>query len=205
MKIVATNVGNKRAVLWKGQKITTGIFKYPIDEGIILEKTDVKSDDVVDRKYHGGIDKACYAYSADFYDYWKGKYPDLKWSYGMFGENLTIDGLNEKEIHIGDIYSVGEALVEVSEPRQPCVKLNVRFNSNQMVKMFTHFGHCGVYFRVLKEGKVMTGDRLILKEKGTPSLSIYEVFQMIYSKGNDALREHALHHPKLAESTKNAL
>ena len=97
MKVVATNIGEKRTVLWRNEHIETGIFKAPVAQGIVLEREDVKKDAVVDRKYHGGIDKACYAYSADFYDYWKGKFPDLKWSYGMFGENLTIHGLNEKK------------------------------------------------------------------------------------------------------------
>ncbi|GAB5416722.1 MAG: MOSC domain-containing protein [Crocinitomicaceae bacterium] len=205
MKIVATNIGEKRALEWHGKAVTTGIFKYPVTEGIYLEREDVRADSVVDRKYHGGIDKACYSYSADHYAYWKTLYPDLAWDYGMFGENLTIEGLNEKEISIGDVFSVGDAILQVSEPRQPCMKLNLRFNSNQMVKKFTHFGYSGIYFRVLEEGQVNPGDELKLQKKGAPELSVFDVFQMIYQKGNDDLREVAKKHPDLAEATREKM
>ena len=205
MKVVATNIGEKRSVLWKGQEVITGIFKYPADDGIVLEKTDVQSDAVVDRKYHGGVDKACYAYSSNYYDYWKPLHSELEWSFGMFGENLTIEGLDETMLSIGDVFKVGDAIIEVSEPRQPCMKLNVRFNSSLAVKQFVAFGHSGAYFRVLKEGKVKSGDVLELQSKGEPQLMVYDVFQMIYQKGNDALREIAKEHPALAEATKGAL
>jgi len=205
MKIVATNIGEKRTVHWKGQEVITGIFKYPVNQGILLEKTDVQSDAVVDRKYHGGIDKACYAYSSDYYDRWKPLHPDLEWSYGMFGENLTIEGLNERTLSIGDVFKVGDAIIEVSEPRQPCMKLNVRLNSSLAVKQFVEYGRSGAYFRVLKEGKVKSGDILELQSKGEPELMVYDVFQMIYQKGSDALREIAKGHPSLAEATKGAL
>ncbi|MCR9172494.1 MAG: MOSC domain-containing protein [bacterium] len=205
MKVVATNIGEKQTVEWKGQEVITGIFKYPAEHGIVLEKTDVKSDAVVDRKYHGGIDKACYAYSADHYDHWKDLHPDLEWSYGMFGENLTVEGLDEKTVSIGDTFQVGEAVVQVSEPRQPCMKLNVRMDSSLAVKHFVDFGRSGTYFRVLKEGKVQPGDEFVLQAKGEPVLPVFDVFQMIYEKGNDTLREIAKVHPALAETTKSSL
>ncbi|MDC0257299.1 MOSC domain-containing protein [Crocinitomicaceae bacterium] len=205
MKVVATNIGEKRTIIWKGQEVVTGIFKYPIDDGIVLEKTDVQSDNVVDRKYHGGIDKACYAYSSDYYDRWKPLHPKLDWNFGMFGENLTIEGLDETTLSIGDVFKVGDAIIEVSEPRQPCMKLNVRFNSSLAVKQFVAFGHSGVYFRVLKEGKVKPGDVFVLEAKGEPQLMVYDVFQLIYEKGNDALRKVAKEHSALAEATKGAL
>lgn len=205
MKIVATNIGEKRELEWHGTSISTGIFKYPTETGVFLESEDVRSDSVIDRKYHGGIDKACYSYSADFYKHWKTAYPNLEWDFGMFGENLTIEGLNEKEISIGDVFSVGDAVIQVSEPRQPCMKLNVRFDSNQMVKKFTQFGRSGIYFRVLQEGQVHVGDTLNLIKKGTPTLFVYDVFQMIYQKGNEDLREVARTHPDLAEATREKM
>jgi len=205
MKIVSTNVGEKKKVLWKGKEVITGIFKYPVEDGIFLETTDVRSDAVVDRKYHGGVDKACYGYSADFYSYWKELHPNLEWSYGMFGENLTIEGLDESTLSIGDTFAVGDAIIQVSEPRQPCMKLNVRLGSSQAVKQFTEFGHSGAYFRVLKEGKVVAGDPLILQSSGAPRLMVSDVFQLIYQSENDILRERALQHGALAESTKRAL
>lgn len=205
MKVVSTNIGEKQELEWNGKPVITGIFKYPTENGIFLEREDVRSDAVIDRKYHGGVDKACYSYSADFYDRWKELFPELEWDFGMFGENLTIAGLNEKEVFIGDTFSVGDAIIQVSEPRQPCFKLNLRFSSNQMVKQFTQFGYSGIYFRVIKEGYVSVGDSLELKSKGASELSVYDVFQMIYKKGNDDLREIARLHPDLAEATKEKL
>jgi MOSC domain-containing protein YiiM len=205
MKIIATNIGQKQTVNWKGQEVVTGIFKYPVAEGILLEKMDVQSDTVVDRKYHGGVDKACYAYSADCYDRWKALHPDLDWDYGMFGENLTVEGLDETALSIGDIYKVGEAVVEVSEPRQPCMKLNVRMNSSLAVKQFVDFGRSGAYFRVLQQGKVKVGDTFLLQSKGEPYLSVYDVFQLLYKQGNEKTRKMAKEHPALADSTKEAL
>lgn len=205
MHLVATNLGTRRTVQWKGKSVTTGIFKYPAAEGIFLGAEDVEGDQVIDRKYHGGFDKACYAFGADHYPYWKSQFPDLEWDYGMFGENLTIAGFDEKKLRIGDTFKVGEAIIQVSEPRQPCMKLNVRFNSSKMVKAFTQYGSCGSYFRVLQPGMVHPGDKFILMEKGSPELFVYDVFQLIYTKGDPALRALAIEHPRLAQSTVEAL
>ena len=136
MKVISTNTGPKKEVMFRGKPVKTGIYKSPIEEGIFLESEDVKGDQVVDRRFHGGIDKACYLYSFDFYNFWKERYPDLDWQYGMFGENLTVSGLNEKELHIGNQYQVGDAIVEISQPRQPCFKLGIRMGSPKIIREF---------------------------------------------------------------------
>ncbi|MGB1038533.1 MAG: MOSC domain-containing protein [Bacteroidia bacterium] len=181
MKVVATNVGKSRSVEWKGKKVTTGIFKYPNFDGIALGITDVEEDNVVDRKYHGGVDKACYMYSADSYQNWKLKYPDLEWDYGMFGENLSIDGLDEREIYIGDVYKVGEALVEVSEPREPCFKLGIRFGTQEVLKDFINTHHCGVYVRVLESGRVNPGDDISRVTRVQNEFSIARIYWLRYN------------------------
>ncbi len=205
MKVVATNIGEKREVNWRGQNVVTGIFKSPVGEGIFLESEDVQNDAVVDRKYHGGIDKACYAYSEDYYDHWKRLYPKVDWDFGMFGENLTLSNFDERFVSIGDTFKVGEAIVQVSEPRQPCFKLNARFNASSMVKSFTAFGHSGMYLRVLQNGWVRPGDVFEMMEKGTPQLSVYDVFKLVSKKGDNELLQIALQHPQLAKSTIEAL
>jgi len=116
MKVIATNIGESTTVDWRGRKIQTGIFKYPIDEPIFLKKEDVVRDTVIDRKHHGGEFKACYLFSSDYYNDWKNNYPDLDWDWGMFGENLTIEGLDENKLFIGDIYQIGDAIVQITEP-----------------------------------------------------------------------------------------
>ena len=108
---------------------------------------------------------------------------------GMFGENLTVMGLDETSLNIGDTFEIGDAIIQVSEPRQPCVKLNIRFNSKQMMKQFISRARCGVYFRVLQSGKVKKDDQLRLIQKGSMEISIQEVFNLLYAEGE---KERAL-------------
>lgn len=189
MRVISTNIGEKRLVNWRGKQVATGIFKYPVDRPIYLGKTDVTDDHVIDRKYHGGIDKAVYLYSADHYPYWKKKYPDLDWTYGMFGENLTIEGLDEAQLHIGDIFKIGSALIQLSEPRQPCFKLGIRFGTQQVLKQFIHCSYSGAYFRVLKEGEVKTGDSIHLQDSADESIQLSKVYRLSYSRSKEDLPE----------------
>jgi len=152
MQIISTNIGEAINIEWREKQIQTGIFKYGSEVPIFLGKEDVLNDQVIDRRYHGGADKACYLYSADHYSFWQNKYPNQDWQWGMFGENLTVRGLNESEIHIGDTYKIGEAVVQVSQPRQPCFKLGVRFDDQAIVDKFWISDFPGVYVRILKIG-----------------------------------------------------
>jgi MOSC domain-containing protein YiiM len=206
MKVVSTNKGKSVEINYHGKIVKTGIYKYPVKEGIFLGKEDVKDDSVIDRRYHGGIDKACYWYSEKHYDFWKKRFPDLDWEFGMFGENLSISELDEGEIKIGDIYEIGECLVQVSQPRQPCYKLNYRFDCDTMVKEFIQAGFPGVYIRVLHEGMIREGDELILKERKPGSLSVREVYQLLYQMDKDPeLLQKALGDNALAESCRRDL
>ena len=136
MKIVSTNIGNKVSFDWSGKTVETGIFKKPVNVPILLGHTDVANDTVCDRENHGGIDKACYFYGANHYSFWKEKYPNLKFEFGMFGENITLDNIDETIIRIGNIYQVGNAIVQISEPRIPCFKLGYKFNAQLIIKEF---------------------------------------------------------------------
>ena len=161
MKIVATNISERREIDWKGTIITTGIFKEPVDTPIFLDEEDVKGDTICNREKHGGIEQAVYAYSLKHYKYWQTLYPDLEWlSGGMLGENLTIDDLDETKTHVGDTFKVGEAIIEVTKARPPCLKLAVKFNDTAILKQFWNTSMCGVYFKVLQTGFVKSGDVL---------------------------------------------
>ncbi|PCJ67957.1 MAG: sulfurase [Bacteroidetes bacterium] len=207
MKIVATNISDSKTIEWKGKEVETGIYKSPVSEGIFLGKTDVVNDVVIERKYHGGIDKACYLFSMDVYPQWKEKYPHLKWNYGMFGENLTVEGLDEREVYIGDQYQIGEALVEVSEPREPCYKLGIRFGSQKMLKPFINQPHCGVYVRVLQEGKVVTGDEMKLVKRVQDNFSMSRIYWLRYNASLKDIPEisKAIKLETLAASAKRGL
>jgi MOSC domain-containing protein YiiM len=186
MKVKSVNRGEARLVDWRGKKVRTGIFKYPVEGAIFLGTEDVVDDDVVDRKYHGGVDKAVYAYSANHYPFWKAQFPKLDWSLGMFGENLTIEGLDESNMLVGSRYKVGEAEVEVCQPRQPCFKLGVRFGTQSILKKFVNSAYPGVYFRVIKPGEVQIGDQLLLVREESGSPSIAEIYLLMYTKQNGA-------------------
>lgn len=158
MKIVSTNIGERKEIDWKGEKVTTGIFKFPVEKPIFLDTEDVKGDEISDRENHGGILQAIYGYSLKHYEFFKPLYPNLKWEMGIFGENLTIDDLDETKIHQGDTFKVGDAILEATVQRNPCYKLGIRFNNIKIVKQFWNTTFCGVYFKVIKTGFVKAGD-----------------------------------------------
>ncbi len=168
--------GKRTEVQWRGKTYATGIFKSSVAGPLVLGKEDVENDVVIDRKYHGGIDQAVYAYGKNHYSFWKEYYPLLDIQNGFFGENLTVSNLDETKIHVGDIYELGETIVQVTKPRQPCFKLGIRFNNPSVVKQFWHTTKSGVYFKILETGKVALKDEFKLIEKAYNSPSIAEVF-----------------------------
>jgi MOSC domain-containing protein YiiM len=206
MKIISTNIGKKKKVIYRGKDIYTGIFKYPVDAPIKLGQEDVENDQVIDRRYHGGIDKACYLFSADHYPAWKAKFPMLKWDWGMFGENLTVEGLDESEVFIGDVFKVGTAKVQVTQPRQPCFKFGIRMEDARAVKEFIKLNQSGVYVRVLEPGEVRKGDTFELIRSAEAQFSIKEIFFLLYNaRENTDLIAEAVKLPELATSCKNDL
>ncbi|MFD2585312.1 MOSC domain-containing protein [Croceitalea marina] len=186
MKVVSTNIGKPTKVLWNGETIETGIYKYPVNEPILLQKEDVAKDAVIDRKHHGGIYKACYLFSADNYDFWKKKYPNLDWDWGMFGENLTVTGLDESKIRIGNIYKIGTALVQVTQPREPCFKLGIRFKDQNILKQFIHNEKPGTYVKILEEGTVTNDADLNLVEQSVNALTVKQFYQLLYMRKKDS-------------------
>lgn len=180
MKVTAVNIGVPKIVSWRGKEIKTGIYKYPVENAIYLEEKDVAGDAVIDRKYHGGIEKACYVYSADHYAFWKELYPDLTWNYGMFGENITVEGLKEANLCIGDQYQLGTSKVQITQPREPCYKLGIRFETQKILKQFLAKTYCGSYVKIIEKGSVTKGDTMTLIKKGS-SLSIEKLYQLFFN------------------------
>ncbi len=177
MKVVSVNIGEKKNINYKGKIIETGIFKNPANYPVFLGEEDVENDAVIDRRYHGGIDQAVYAYSENHYAYWKELYSNLVWNFGMFGENLTISNLEETEIHVGNTYKLGETILEVTKPRTPCMKLGLVFGTQKILKQFWNSTKCGLYFKVLQTGNVTVDDELILINKAENTPTISEVYE----------------------------
>ncbi|WP_167615069.1 MOSC domain-containing protein [Maribellus sediminis] len=204
MKIISTNIGETRTFVHHGEEVKTGIFKFPVKDGIYLGTEDVDKDHVIDRRYHGGTDKACYLYSADHYQYWQKLYPELELPWGMFGENLTVEGLHEAEVNIGDVFKIGEAVVQATQPRQPCFKLEFRFHDKLIVRKFVDSDFSGVYVRVLESGHVKAGDTMELIER-KDAVSIQQVYRWIYAEEFDPEVTRAINDPFIAASCKKDL
>ena len=185
MKIISTNLSQPTIFTWNGREVSTGIYKKPSDEPIYLTKNDVTNDEVSDRLHHGGYYKACYLYSAEQYPYWKELFPDLEWTWGMFGENLTLADFDENNVYLGDIYRVGDALVQISQYREPCYKLGYKFGSQEMIRQFIERGYGGSYISILEEGTVAVGDEFILEKRSQQTLSVAALFQLVFSKEKD--------------------
>ncbi|MFK7834293.1 MAG: MOSC domain-containing protein [Winogradskyella sp.] len=182
MKIISTNIAQPTTFEWKGKIVTTGIYKKPTDVPVHLGKEDVRGDEVSDRKVHGGIFKACYLFSANHYPYWQQLYPNLDWNYGMLGENLTVENLDEKQLFVGDIYKLGTALVQITQPREPCFKFAHKFGTEAVLQQFIDHGYSGTYVKVIKEGDVKRGDHFELVTSKENSLSIFHFFELLYAK-----------------------
>ena len=209
VKVVSTNIGKEKTIEWRGSEITTGIYKVPTTSGkITLGPYQVQDDYINNKKVHGGIDKATYGYGHNHYAYWKEKYPDLDWTYGMFGENLTLSDVDESQIKIGDIYKLGDAIVQISQPRQPCNKFAGKFQSTSLIKEFIEFDHPGIYMRVLQTGNVKVGDEMVLDLRNEKALTVQQIFQLLYSKKdkvNEDLAKEALYDSNLSKSNKEEI
>lgn len=182
MKIISTNIGKPTTFIWNGKEETTGIYKMPTNKPIYLTKNDVISDEVSNRLNHGGYYKACYLFSSEQYPYWKNLYPKLDWTWGMFGENLTVSGFDERKVYLGDIYKVGETIVQISQYREPCYKFGHKFGTQKVLKQFIEHGFGGTYLSILEEGYVDINDEFILVERPENSLTVSELFHLIYAK-----------------------
>ncbi|WP_219835567.1 MOSC domain-containing protein [Paenibacillus sp. R14(2021)] len=158
--LLSLNVGMPTLMTFNQKDVTTGIFKTPVYQPLDLYWERFEGDGQADLKHHGGKDKAVCVYSYEHYPFWE-KELGRPLAYGAFGENLTVCGLLESEICIGDVYQLGSAIVQVSQPRQPCFKLAARYESPKMPVKVQETGFTGFYFRVLQQGKVEYTDKLL--------------------------------------------
>ncbi|MBW6483468.1 MAG: MOSC domain-containing protein [Vicingaceae bacterium] len=181
MKVLSVNISEPKTIIINGKEEQTGYFKEPV-ESIFLGKTDVKNDSVVDREHHGGEDKACYLFGYNHYEFWQKQFPDLTFDFGMFGENITIEHLDEAKLKIGDTFQLGEAVIQITQPRQPCYKMGVKFNNQKVVNTFRLAHSPGIYVRVLKEGNVVENDEMYLMDSYENAPTVLEVYRIIYNK-----------------------
>ena len=204
MKILSLNVGQPRLVLRNDEPVSTGIFKEPVAGRLMMRTLNLDGDRQADLSVHGGPQKAVYLYPSEHYPFWKQELPDMDLPWGLFGENLTTEGLLETETHIGDKFRIGSAEVMVTQPRMPCYKLGIRFGRTDIIKRFLASERSGFYFSVLKEGEVGAGDEFELIEKNTSGVRVVDVTRLYGSdKSNVVLMRHAIATEALPDSWRN--
>ncbi len=159
----------------------SAIVKEPVSDAVELGPLGLTGNQVADPVHHGGRDKAVHLYPIEHYTFWRDKYPDLEilGHPGAFGENLSCAALTEDKLCLGDIFRLGEALIECSHARQPCWKLNHHFGQSDVLKTVIKTTKSGSYFRVLEPGRVRAGDRIIQQDRSYPEWSLERLFAMI--------------------------
>jgi len=193
MKLLSVNVSLPKEVPHGRKTVSTGIFKEPVAGRVMLRTSNLDGDGQADLENHGGVDRAAYAYTIENYDHWRYELGRNEFAFGQFGENFTVEGMMEDDIHIGDVFRVGDALVEVSQPRPPCFKLGIKMGMAGFPKLFLASGRVGFYLRVLEEGEVSTGDTFELVESDPELMTVREMSHLLFFE------------PKNLEGAKRAL
>ncbi len=185
MKLISLNVGTPREVVWNGKILITSIFKFPVDHRCKVSFLNIEGDEQTDLRVHGGTDKTIYSYDIEYYEYWKQQINRDDWSPGLFGENLTTQGMTDSKIKIGNIYRIGTAKLQAIQPRFPCVKLNAKFGMTDMIERFYEQKRHGTYFKVIEEGHMGANDEIELVKESPFDVLIEDVTYCKVSKGED--------------------
>lgn len=198
MKLISLNVARPRLALYKGQSISTGIFKEPVSGAVTLRTLNLDGDRQADLSVHGGPYKAVYGYPSEHYEFWRQELPEANLAWGAFGENFTTEGLLERDLHLGDRLRIGEAVVMVRQPRNPCYKLAAKFQRDDMIERFLHSGRSGFYFSVEQEGVVEAGDAFEYVSREPKAITIAELNRLyVDDRYNRELLEKAIATPAL--------
>jgi MOSC domain-containing protein YiiM len=201
MKVLSLNVGRPRLVSYKGVTVNTGMFKQPVSGRVPLRTLNLDGDRQADLSVHGGPYKAVYAYPSEHYAYWRAELPEMDLPWGMFGENLTTEGLSEDDLHVGDHFRIGSATVMVRQPRMPCYKLPIRFQRDDIIERFLVSGRSGFYFSVEQEGDVGEGDSIDLISQDETGITIAEMNRLfVRERYNRELLQKAIVTAALPES-----
>lgn len=182
MIVRSVNVSLPKQVHHNNKVVSTGIFKQPVTGRIAVGQLNLKGDQQVDQVNHGGEHKAVYGFAADHYPFWQQKLGLSDIPFGKFGENLTIEGLDEGRLCIGDQLKVGETLLEITQPRVPCFKLGLAFERDDMPRLFVQNAATGIYFRVLETGTVAEGDKVKIASAHPDRLSVQRLFRAYFDK-----------------------
>lgn len=196
-KVLSVNVGGVREFEYNGHPAKSAIWKSPVSGRVAVRGINVEGDIQADRKAHGGPDKAVYAYASEDIKWWEGQIR-RSLPHGVFGENLTTEGIEVNQALVGERWEVGSVVLEVSEPRVPCWRLGVRMEDKQFPRYFTEALRPGTYLRIVVEGELAAGDEIRVTERPDHNLTVQDVFR-IYTHDHDEI-ERLLDVPQLSEA-----
>jgi MOSC domain-containing protein YiiM len=181
VRLASVNVGTPRLIEWLGRVDTTSIWKSPVSERVAVRGVNVVGDDQANREVHGGPDKAVYAYAREDIDWWETKL-DRSLEHGVFGENLTTEGVDVTAAVIGEVWEVGSAVLEVAQPRIPCWKLGARMGDPSFPVYFAAAGRPGAYLRIVQEGEIGAGDEIRVGASPEHGMTVADVARIYHQE-----------------------
>ncbi|HLY36872.1 MAG TPA: MOSC domain-containing protein [Candidatus Binatia bacterium] len=198
-RVLSVNVGRPRMFEFNGRQVRSAIWKSPVPGRVAARGVNLEGDDQADRKAHGGPDKAVYAYAIEDLRWWE---TELSRSLpvAQFGENLTTEGIDVNGALVGERWEIGTMLLEVSEPRVPCWRLGVRMDDSGFIRRFTQALRPGAYLRIVAEGSVAAGDKIVVVERPDHGLTVRDVLRIYSRDREEAGRLLAV--PRMSESWK---
>ena len=204
--IVSVNVGLPQDVAWQGRTVRTGVWKTPVTGRIFARRLNLDGDGQGDLRGHGGEQRAIMVYQLDSYRYWAKYLGRSDLVAGNFGENLTVEGLADNEVCIGDRFRIGGAVVEVSQPRDTCYRVGIRLNHPEIAALLVAHHRPGFYFRVIQEGEIGAGDRIEKLSDGPERMTVAEIDALLYSAEHplEALRR-AVRIPALSKDWQGSM
>src|SRR6201998_247518 len=205
-KLLSVNVGLPCEVQWKGKSVAPAIWKSPVAHRVFARRLNLDGDGQGDLAGHGGEHRAVMVYQLESYRHWESHLQRKDFEYGQFGENLTVDGLADNEVCIGDRYRIGGALFEVTQPRVTCYRVGIRMDNPQMPSLLVSHKRPGFYFRVIEEGEICAGDEIVKVADGPERITVAEIDALLYLPGRQPHQlQRALRIPSLSAGWKQSL
>lgn len=204
--IVSVNVGLPQDVAWQGRTVRTAVWKKPVTGRVFARRLNLDGDGQGDLHGHGGEQRAIMVYQLESYRYWENYLGRSDLAHGNFGENLTVDGLADNEVCIGDRFRIGGAVVEVSQPRDTCYRVGIRLNYPEIAALLVSHHRPGFYFRVIQEGEIGAGDHIEKLSDGPEHMTVAEIDALLYSAEHltEALRR-AIRIPALSKDWQGSM
>jgi ferredoxin-NADP reductase/MOSC domain-containing protein YiiM len=183
--LVSVNVGLPKNVDWQGKTVYTGVWKHPVRGPVMVRRLNIDGDGQGDLAGHGGEQRAVLVYQIESYQYWQRYFGRNDLEYGQFGENLTVDGLPDDQVCVGDRYRIGQAEFEVTQPRVTCYRVGLRLGEPELPALLVGHHRPGFYMRVITEGHIQPGDPIVKTRTGPHALSVADTDALLYLPGHD--------------------